>query len=35
MFYALKAAVIFVQANLNLEWKLQLFINVLSFHFGI
>jgi hypothetical protein len=30
-----KAAVLFVQANLNFEWKLQLFINVLSFHFGI
>jgi len=30
-----KAAVLFVQANLNFEWKLQLFINVLSFHLGI
>jgi len=30
-----KAAVLFVQANLNFEWQLQLFINVLSFHFGI
>jgi hypothetical protein len=27
------AAVLFVQANLNFEWKLQLFINVVSFHF--
>jgi hypothetical protein len=30
-----KAAMLFVQANLNSEWKLQLFINVLSFNFGI
>jgi hypothetical protein len=30
-----KAAVIFVEANLNFDWKLQLFINVLLFHFGI
>jgi hypothetical protein len=30
-----KAAVLFVQADLNFEWKLQLFINVLSFPFGI
>jgi hypothetical protein len=27
------AAVLFVQANLNFEWKLQLFINVVTFHF--
>jgi hypothetical protein len=26
-----KAAVLFVQANLNFEWKLQPFINVLHF----
>jgi hypothetical protein len=30
-----RAAVLFVQAYLNFEWKLQLFINVVSFHFGI
>jgi hypothetical protein len=29
----IKAAVVFVQANLHFEWKLQLFINVVSFHF--
>jgi hypothetical protein len=28
-----KAAVLFVQANLHFEWKLQLFINVVSFYF--
>jgi hypothetical protein len=28
-----KAAVLFVQANLHFEWKLQHFINVVSFHF--
>jgi hypothetical protein len=28
-----KAAVLFVQANLHFEWKLQVFINVVSFQF--
>jgi hypothetical protein len=28
-----KAAVLFAQANLHFEWKLQLFINVVSFQF--
>jgi hypothetical protein len=28
-----KEAVLFVQANLNVEWKIQLFINVISLHF--
>jgi hypothetical protein len=30
-----KTAMLFVQANLNLEWKLKLFINVLSINLGI
>jgi hypothetical protein len=30
-----KAAVLFVQADLNFVWKLQRFINVVSFHLGI
>jgi hypothetical protein len=29
----IKAVVLFVQANLHFEWKLQLFINVVSSHF--